>query len=187
MKTLALAALVPLLAAAAATPPPSPPSRAPHRFTHSCDLHLNVVDPDPKGLNVRSGPGKPPARVIAVLAPVGEWIDVHVVGQAGEWLLIDAADAIDDEAPEGLRELFRGGGWVHVAGLGISELSVGQGTRLRAAPDAGAAVVRDIPTPEDEPKHVRVLGCRGPWLEVEADGVHGFTDTFCTNERTTCS
>jgi hypothetical protein len=184
MKTAALAALLPLLLSA---PAPSHARVGTSRVDHSCDLHLNIVDPDPHGVNVRSAPGKPPAKVIAVLAPVGEWIDVHVVGQTGDWLLIDRAEAVDDDAPEGMREVFRGGGWVHSSTLGISELAVGEGTLLRAAPADDAAVLKTIRDYDDEPLHKRVLGCRGTWLEVEADGVRAFTTTFCTNERTTCS
>jgi hypothetical protein len=184
MKIFALAALLPVLVAAAA------PARA-HvgttRVEHSCDLHLDVVDPDPHGVNVRSGPGTPPGKVIAVLAPVGEWIDVHVVGQSGDWLLIDRADAIDDDAPDGQREIFHGGGWLHASTLGISELWVGEGSDLRAAPDAHAPLVKRYATYEQEPAKTRVLGCRADWLELDADGVRGFTRTFCTNQRTTCS
>jgi hypothetical protein len=184
MKTFALAVLLPLLVAA---PAPARANVGATRVEHSCDLHLEIIDPDPRGVNVRSGPGKPPGKVIAVLAPVGEWIDVHVVGQAGDWLLIDRAAAVDDEAPDGEREVFRGGGWLHASTLGISELWVGEGTDLRAAPADGAPLVKRYATPEEEPAKTRVLGCHAQWLEVEADGVRGFTRTFCANERTTCS
>lgn len=170
---------------------PSPPATAAianSRVDHSCDLRLNVVDPDPAGVNLRSGPSVRTGKVIATLAPVGEWISVHVVGQAGAWLLIDHAEAIDDDAPDGVREVFRGGGWVHASRLGISELLVGEGTVLRASPAADAAEVRRIATPDDEPAQKRVLGCRAGYLQVDlGDGVSGWTDTFCTNERTTCS
>ena len=186
MRNVALGLALPWLLVAAPAAPTTLHSM-PHRFTHSCDVRLNVADPDPRGLNVRSAPGTPPGKVIAVLAPVGEWIEVHVVGQAGEWLLIDGADAIDDEAPEGLRNVFRGGGWVHSGGLGISELYTGDGTVLRAAPADDAAEVKRIDDYDAQPKSVRVLGCRGSWLEVDADGARGFTRNYCTNERTTCS
>ena len=151
-----------------------------------CDLTLNVADPDPKGLNVRASPGKPAGRVLARLEPTGDRNELHVTGQSGDWLRIDRAAAIDDEALDGISEVFRGNGWVHVSGVGISELSTGEGTVLRAAPDDKAALVRKV-TPDTEPKHTRVLGCRGKWLQVEADGVPAWTRSFCTNERTTCS
>ena len=163
-------------------------AKAPARLAgeQACELNLNVVDPDPKGLNVRASPGKPAGRVLARLAPTGDWIELHVTGQSGDWLRIDRAAAIDDEALDGMSEVFRGNGWVHVSGVGISELSTGEGTVLRAAPDDTAAMLRKI-TPDSEPKHTRVLGCRGKWLQVEADGVIAWTRSFCTNERTTCS
>ena len=158
------------------------------RVDHSCDIHLNVIDPDPAGVNVRSAPDAKSGKVIATLAPVGEWISVHVVGQAGDWLLLDHAIAIDDNAPGGERTMFDGGGWMHASRLGISELLVGEGTVLRATPAANAAVLRTIATPDDEPAQKRVLGCRAKWLHVDiGGGVRGWTDTFCTNERTTCS
>ena len=176
LKAFALALLASSSLAAAAPAPPA--------AEVACDLSLNVVDPDPRGLNVRAKPG---GKVIARLAPTGEWIEVHVIGQSGDWLRIDRAEAIDDEAPEGIRQVFRGKGWVHVGGLGISELNVGEGTLLRAKPDDKSTIVRRVLLPEHEPKRTRVLGCRGPWLQVEADGLRAWTRTFCTNERTTCS
>ena len=165
-----------------------PPAKAPPRLAgeQACDLRLNVHDPDPKGLNVRATPGKPPGKVIGKLVPDGEWTEVHAIGQSGDWLRIDSAATVDDEAPEGMREVFRGNGWVHVSGLGISELFTGDGTELRAAPDDGAKLLRKI-TPEREPKRTRVLGCSGQFLKVDADGLVGWTRRYCTNERTTCS
>jgi hypothetical protein len=187
MRLVAVGLALPLLLAA--TPAaPATDVPGPHRFTHSCDLSLNVVDPDPRGLNVRAAPGKPPGKVIAVLEPVGDWTQVHVVGQAGEWLLIDRAEAVDDEAADGMREVFRGGGWVHASGLGVSELYVGgEGVVLRAGPSEDAAEVLRIDDYDRQPTQVRVLGCRARWLEVEAGGKRGFTRTWCNNERTTCS
>jgi hypothetical protein len=187
MRAAALACLLaalPAAAGSAAAPVAAPPSRLGEVL--QCDLALNVADPDPKGLNVRASPGKPAGRVIARLAPVGEWIELHVSGQSGDWLRIDHAAAIDDDAENGMREVFRGQGWVHLSGVGISELSTGEGTVLRAAPSDSAAVVRKV-TPDSEPKRTRVLGCHGKWLRVEADGVPAWTRSFCTNERTTCS
>jgi hypothetical protein len=164
------------------------PKASPARLAgeQACDVTVNVHDPDPKGLNVRVAPGKPPGAVVAKLVPDGEWTEVHATGQAGDWLRIDRASTVDDEAPEGMREVFRGDGWVHVSGLGISELSTGEGTVLRAAPSDRAKLLRKI-TPEAEPKRTRILGCSGKWLKVDADGLVGWTRSYCTNERTTCS
>jgi SH3-like domain-containing protein len=187
MRATALACLLAAVPAAAGSASPAPTEKSARLVeTLQCDLTLNVADPDPKGLNVRASPGKPAGRVIARLVPTGEWIEMHVTGNSGDWLRIDHAAAIDDEAVDGMREVFRGQGWVHVSGVGISELSTGEGTVLRAAPDDNAAVVRKV-MPDSEPKQTRVLGCHGKWLRVEADGVPAWTRSFCTNERTTCS
>jgi hypothetical protein len=151
-----------------------------------CDVRLDVHDPDPKGMNVRAAPGKPPGAVIAVLKPDGEWTEVHVVAQSGDWLRIDGAQTVDDGAPDGMRPVFKGAGWVHVSGLGISELMTGEGTMLRAAPSDSAKLLKQI-GPDDEPRHTKILGCSGPFIHVDADGMQAWTRQYCTNERTTCS
>jgi hypothetical protein len=152
----------------------------------ACDVTLNVHDPDPKGMNVRAAPGNPPGKVVAVLKPDGEWTEVHATGQSGDWLRIDLASTVDDDAPEGMREVFKGNGWVHVSGLGISELMTGEGTVLRAEPSDASMPLKKI-GPDDEPKHTRVLGCSGNFIKVDADGLVAWTARYCTNERTTCS
>jgi hypothetical protein len=165
-----------------------PAAEAPARLAgeQACDITLNVDDPDPKGMNVRAAPGKPPGKVIHRLVPDGEWTEVHVTGQVGDWLRIDSAATVDDDGPEGMREVYRGDGWVHVSGLGISELMTGEGTELRAAADDKSKLLRKI-TYDNEPKRTRVLGCSGKFLKVDADGLVAWTRNYCTNERTTCS
>ena len=96
------------------------------------------------------------------------------------------ASTVDDDAQDGMREVFRGDGWVHVSGLGISELMTGEGTVLRAAPSDSAKPLKKI-GPDDEPKRTRILGCSGKFLKVDADGLIAWTRQYCTNERTTCS
>jgi hypothetical protein len=174
------------LGAAAATRAKPPVAIAKVAGETACDVRLNVHDPDPKGLNVRAAPGQAPGAVIAVLKPDGEWTEVHAVAQSGPWLRIDGASTVDDDAPEGMRVVFRGNGWVHVSGLGISELTTGDGTELRAGPSDGARLLKKI-GPGDEPKRTRILGCSGPFLHVDADGLDAWTRRYCTNERTTCS
>ena len=46
--------------------------------------------------------------MIAVLKPEGEWTEVHAVAQSGDWLRIDLASTVDDDAPEGMRKVFHG-------------------------------------------------------------------------------
>jgi hypothetical protein len=186
MKSITLvASLVAASVVAAATPPYRIGNS---RVSHSCDLELNVVDPDPLGPNVRSGPSVRTGKVIARFAPQGEWTYVHVVGQAGAWFLIDRATVVDDAAPDGERVVFRGGGWMHSSTLGFSELMTGEGTLLREAPSADAKVVRTVSMRDDQSEgRIRVLGCRGKFIKVNLGDIAPWTDTWCNNERTTCS
>ena len=34
---------------------------------------------------------------------------------------------------------------------------------------------------------IRVLGCRGGFIQVDLGDIAPWTDTWCNNERTTCS
>jgi len=171
---LALAVAMPGLASGAS---PSPAAVA-------CDVGLNVRDPDPHGLNVRATPDATGA-VVAVLKPEGEWITVHVTGQQGGWARIDRAVAIDDDAENGERTVFRGDGWVSLRLLGISGLYVGGGTALHQQPKASAPIVFRLEGDDESPS--RVLGCRGKYLQVRYGDHSGWTDRWCDNERTTCS
>jgi hypothetical protein len=155
--------------------------------TIACDVELNVADPDPKGLNVRATPDAKKGKVTAVLKPIGDWTQVHVVGQSGDWLRIDHAEAIDDSAENGQRQVFQGNGWVYASKLGVSELYVGDGTIVRDQPKREGAVILQLDTPDKEPKKTKVLGCNAGYIKVDIDKKVGWTNSWCTNERTTCS
>jgi hypothetical protein len=170
---------------------PTPPAESTATATPvadvTCDVMLNVDDPDPKGLNVRAEPNAKTGKIVAVLKPIGDWTQVHVVGQRGNWVHIDHAEAIDDSAENGMREVFKGDGWVYTNKLGLSELYVGDGTIIRDKPARDGAELLRIDTPDAEPKSTKVLGCEASFLKIEFDGKVGWTDAWCTNERTTCS
>lgn len=185
----ALLTVILVVAASAATAKTPAESAAPAVpvATTTCDVILNVDDPDPKGLNVRAAPNARTGKVIAVLKPDGEWTQVHVTGQSGDWLQIDHAETIDDDAENGERSVFKGEGWVHVSKLGISELYVGEGTVIRDRPARDGAVLLKLNSEDKEPKATQVLGCDGSYLKINFDGKVGWTHEWCTNERTTCS
>ncbi len=150
----------------------------------SCDVELNVTDPDPQGLNVRSSPASS-ATVVGVLKPDGDWTSVHATGQRGDWLSIDHAETIDDNAKGGSRTVFDKIGWVHVSKLGVSELATGSGTMLRDKPAAVGKVLLRIKDEDSAP--TQVLSCQGKYIKVRHGKLEGWTDTWCNNERTTCS
>lgn len=180
-----LSALVAVAAVAAASTDAHAGERpAPPQVSARCDVSLNVADPDPRGLNVRAAPGTA-ASVIAVLKPDVEWITVHAIAQQGDWIRIDRAVGIDDDAPNGERVVFRGDGWVHLRLLGVSSLFVGGGATLRQRPDAAAPPVFTLHG--DDALPTRVLGCSGRYIRVRYGERVGWTDRWCNNERTTCS
>jgi len=150
----------------------------------TCDVTLNVTDPDPKGLNVRAAPSTRGA-IVALLKPDGEWTSVHVTGQQGEWLSIDRAETIDDNARDGSRTVLDKPGWVHVSRLGVSELFTGSGTVIRDKPAADGKALLRIKDEDSAP--TRVLACSGRYIQVRHGKVQGWTNSWCNNERTTCS
>lgn len=150
----------------------------------ACDVELNVTDPDPHGLNVRSAPTTA-GSVLTVLKPDGDWTSVHVIGQQGDWLMVDKAETIDDKATGGSRKAFAGKGWVHVSKVGVSELFTGTGTVLRDRPAAnGKALLR---IKEEDASPTLLLGCKGKYIQVRHLEHTGWTNTWCNNERTTCN
>ena len=173
-----------LLAAWPARAPAQPPDPSGTAARATCDVELNVTDPDPKGLNVRSGPAAS-AAVVAVLKRDGEWTTVHAVAQEGDWLSIDRAETVDDNAPGGSRPALTHSGWVHVSKLGVSELQTGSGTSLRDRPATNAKVLLRIHGDDHAPTNV--FGCHGRFIQVRHGHAVGWTDRWCNNERTTCS
>jgi hypothetical protein len=168
-----------LLAAAAATVRSATP---PPLATVACDAELDVVDPDPAGLNVRRTPDVRQDNVIAVLRPEGEWVGVHVIGQRGQWLLIDQATVFFDAQGE-TPDVFNGRGWVHISGIGVFEPGTGGHTVLRARPAEDAPVV--FRTAEPQPQS-RLLACQGRYLRLQVGSHVGWTDAWCSNGVTTC-
>lgn len=144
-----------------------------------CNAELAVTDPDPKGLNVRSGPDAK-SNVIAVLKG-GDYITVHITGQSGQWYAIDSATMIDTNAPKD-KVIFHGQGFVHMSKVGGSGM-FGTATILDKPDDkTGKPVKWDMQS--DQP--VDVLGCSGEFLKVKVRKVTGWSKEVCTNELTTC-
>lgn len=82
----------------------------------NCDVHAYVIDPDPKGMNVRSGPGST-YKIIGNLPKQDvEGIGVHITGSKGDWVRIDLAV---EEGGEQERTLFKGEGWLYGPLLGV--------------------------------------------------------------------
>jgi SH3-like domain-containing protein len=150
-----------------------------------CDLHAYVVDTDPAGLNVRSGPGKEHA-VVGNLPQHEYSVEVHVTGARGQWLRIEGGAKQDTG-----EVVFRGAGWVYgpmlatqtkdYAGLDPEEPRV----KVFRAPSLRAGVVTRLPNETE----VNLIGCRGRWAQVRYKNIEGWLapDSQCYSTLTTCS
>jgi SH3-like domain-containing protein len=147
-----------------------------------CDIEINVVDQDAAGMNVCAAPG---GAVTGALKAKGRWVQVHLVGQDGEWMRFDNAWVVDDNLPDGESPLKPNKGWAHINGLGME--SVTAGAEVHVSPDEDSRVlVRGGADPDKEPR-LTVLGCDGEWLQVRWKGAVGWTRGYCANQYTTCS
>lgn len=132
----------------------------------TCSAAAYVVDTDPAGLNVRSGPGSDFA--VQDTLPTREPVEVLIVGATGEWFLVN-------EAWSGEQQELEQPGWVYGPLLGVSTTSLdindpNAPTTLYAEPDGDAAVTATIPKGAE----ARLLGCSGNWLQVEAPEATGW-------------
>jgi hypothetical protein len=166
----------------------------------ACKIEAWSTDKDPKGLNVRAGPGTdhpviariPPRRKIE-----GEEFaaQVSITGSKDGWFRIESAilpDYIEDDD----KEVFKGVGWVSGRHLG---LLLNRMTLLRE-PSLSAPVVaklfKDYKGPNDlggGPDSFvvdRLDACQDSWVEVEGTflgaRLHGWTGGTCANQVTTC-
>jgi hypothetical protein len=161
---------------AAKAPVPLQPSVA-------CDVQLNVVDKDPKGLNVRTTPEVLPNNIRTVIRPA-DWIRVHVVGMAGDWYQIDRYEVFPDNGADDSEHDLPGGhrGWVHKSMLG--DVRVWHGGRMYAEPSAHGKPIYTFGPDEYD---VTVLACRGAFLQIRYRNTVGWSGDICSNDRTTCA
>jgi len=174
----ALAALLSAPAAFVRGAGPSNPGAAPPDVR--CDLEAYVVDPDPKGLNVRDAPGVN-GKVVAVIPLDGDGTVVHLVASnPNGWVQIDRAETIEG------RVVFDKKGWVSGNMLGIATRGYGtRGVKLYPTAATKGKAVGTIP-PESE---VRVAGCSGDRMRVKYKSLNGWLDreSQCPSPVTNCS
>lgn len=186
---LALFTLLSLLAASAATPaarggaatPPAAQAKSSGAVTR-CDARAYLKDDDPRGTNVRSGPGSD-FKVVGVLKnQEAEGVDVHITGSKGSWVRIDRAE----DTGRGV-ELFKGEGWLYAPLLAVDgQGGFNGGTPLYRGPSKRGRPVTRVPV---EGYGATVRGCRGGWLHVEYRGVKGWglSGELCPIAITNCS
>jgi SH3-like domain-containing protein len=185
----AAAALAACVSAAVAPAPtaarPRPAAQKVEPAATRCDLHAYVVDADPAGLNVRSGPGKQFA-VVGNLPPHEYSVQVRVTGAAGQWLRIEGGEKQDTG-----EVVFRGAGWVFGPMLATQTKDYAARdpeeprVKIFKQPSARAAVVTRLPNETE----VNLIGCKGRWAQVRHKNFEGWLDpaSQCYSTLTTCS
>ena len=159
-------------------------ARAGAEATTRCDAQAYVIDRDPKGMNVRSGPGSH-HKVIGNLPNQDvNGIGVHITGSQGDWVRIDLAV---EEGGEEERTFFKGEGWLYGPLLGVDGVGgIEGGTKLYREPTGRSRILGRLVAGEEG---AIVRGCRGKWMYVEYKKVRGWAapGTLCANSLTTCS
>ncbi|HEY2481527.1 MAG TPA: hypothetical protein VGI30_04945 [Caulobacteraceae bacterium] len=146
----------------------------------ACDLTLAVIDADPRGTNVRATPG---GKVTVALKTspdpeiLEDWIEVHVIGQSGDWFLIDGAKDMGDNE----KTIFRGKGYMHRNVLGASGLE--NGFPLWSDHNEKSRMIAKAPTADQT---VTFLDCWGYFAKIRVSEGLGWSENLCTNQRTTC-
>jgi SH3-like domain-containing protein len=146
----------------------------------ACSVSAFVADPDPAGLNVRSGPGSN-FSVIDTLPTDGP-VEVTITEAAGGWMKLDVAWSMQQQELEQP-------GWVYAPLLGVT-------TKDGSATDA--ALVPLFSTPNDSDTNVKarvpkfseasLLSCAGDWLQVQTEEAAGWLAAAdqCSSPVTTC-
>lgn len=143
-----------------------------------CNVTASVIDPDPSGTNVRKTPGGDVAATLSTPRVGDDWIEVHVVGQAGDWFTIDRADLVGGAR----KTIFRGKGYMHHSVLGADGLINGE--PIRSDPDVASP---QILASEESDQQAHLLACSGAFMKIRVKGGVGWTKALCLNQRTTCA
>lgn len=142
-----------------------------------CSINAYVIDKDPQGLNVRSGPSSN-GKIIDKLPTNTPGVFVDVTASQGDWMQLTKA-----ESPEKVE--FQGTGWVYASLLGTSTRGYGSdGVSVFSNPDTQSSAIGRIP-PDTS---VKLLGCDRTWAFVEYQALKGWIapESQCGNPLTTC-
>jgi SH3-like domain-containing protein len=146
--------------------------------TVACEGFAYTIDPDPRGLNVRSGPQKE-SPVLFVIPYDPEGTAVTLAGSFGDWVLVRSAQGLTSGF-ESQKE-----GWVYSPLLAVRAVHPsGRKVPLYSRPDTKSSVLK-IVAGETE---ARLAGCKGDWLQVRIGSIKGWLtrSDYCGNPVTTC-
>jgi SH3-like domain-containing protein len=159
------------------------PGPAPAQAETSCSVSANLLDQDPAGTNVRSGPGGSFAALGRL--PTDRTDLIEIIAAKGSWVKI--AKAVDEEG----ETIIGRQGWVYAPLLGMTvswnpdDPKKAGHHYLYAGPSGKSRVLGRV-APEAT---VTLESCQGKWVKVKQHGRTGWLapEAQCTNTRTTCS
>jgi len=148
----------------------------------SCDIHANILDNDPNGLNVRATPDKSGKILSRLIKGDGE-ISLDIIGTSGNgWLKITNAWHGDQG------DLFKDTGWVFATMLATGTKgspNYDSPAKLYSTQSKKSKVLMQIPSESE----VILLDCTGSWAKVSYKGTNGWLapENQCGSPFTTCS
>jgi len=152
-------------------------ANSPTSSQQTCQISAYVIDKDPKGLNVRSGPGSR-YETIGKLPTTTVGVIVDLRASQGDWVKL--TKAVSPEKTE-----FQGSGWVYTRLLGTSTRGYGsKGVSVYKSASTQSSAIGRIPAETS----VKLLSCDRSWALVEYQQLKGWIapDAQCPNPLTTC-
>jgi SH3-like domain-containing protein len=138
----------------------------------ACHVSVYAKDPDPKGMNVRKGPGSGHAALAVITDSDTKF---EVTGASGTWLRISQAAGADGTL------YFKGEGWVFAALTGVRAIHAGN---LSASPTKSKSTTGKMAADEEG----TVQSCEGEWVQVQIKKNKGWLapGNHCGNPVSTC-
>jgi SH3-like domain-containing protein len=168
---------------AASQPSPQPSNRVATIQNSSassqktCQISAYIIDKDPKGLNVRSGPGND-YKILGTLPTNTLAVIVSLTGSQGDWVQLSKAQGAE-------KIEFQGSGWVYAPLLGTSTRGYAtKSVSVYSAVNSQSQVIGTIPSQ----RGTKLLSCDRDWALVEYESLKGWIapEAQCPNPLTTC-
>ncbi|MBW4577590.1 MAG: SH3 domain-containing protein [Aphanothece sp. CMT-3BRIN-NPC111] len=145
----------------------------------ACNIFAYVIDKDPQGVNVRSGPGVN-YKIIGKLPTTTDEASAELVASQRGWVQLGKVESEPNIQLQG------NGGWVAASLLGTSTRGYEtKSVNIYANATTQSRAVGRIPARTD----LKLLGCNGSWAKVEYKGIVGWLarEEQCATRLTTCS
>lgn len=139
-----------------------------------CNIHVYVIDKDPNGLNVRSGPGKE-FDILGRIMPDDDGVIIDIISSSGTWMLIENPQTVSGDTA------YEGEGWVFAPLLATTTRMK---TKLYSQPNLKSKSLANLAGEEE----YKLVACTGQWAKIQVGKKQGWLapDAQCGNPVTTC-